>query len=179
MKFKLRPNETVEWRSKKGTGFWARMFLGFMFTVLFLVFFQYLGKGWTTGILIQLIVVMAGVGAYIAYCIRGNVIEYRLTNQRIVITMFGRVTKEYPLKMFEGKPVSQYLKYHVSYHGGGPRYNVNILHPKTLDTILHCKDINPSVLTILKKIGHIVKCKYCQTTNSVFNARCVHCGGVL
>ena len=179
MKFKLRPNETVEWRSKKGTGFWARMFLGFMGMLLFLVFFQYLSNGWNLGILVQLIGVMAGVVVFIIYCIRGNVIEYRLTNQRIVVTTFGRITKEYPLKLWEGKPVSQYLQKHISYHGGGPRYNVNILHPKTLDKILHCKDVNPSAIKILEKIGHIIKCKYCQTTNSVFNARCVHCGGSL
>ncbi len=179
MKFKLRPNETVEWRSKKGTGFWARMGIGVVGTLLFLVGFQFLSEGWDTKVSAGLILAIAIIVGYIAYAIRGNVIEYRLTNQRIVITTFGRVTKEYPLKMWEGKPVSQYLKYHVSYHGGGPRYNVSILHPKTLDAVLHCKDINESTITILKKIGHIVKCKYCQTTNSVFNARCSHCGGVI
>ena len=181
MKFKLRPNETVEWRSKKGAGFWARWFGILVACVGFFVLLQttaFNDWGWLTWL--GLIITVVGTVVISSMFIKGKAVEYRLTNQRIVVTRFGRITKEVSLKLFEGKPVSQFMEKYSAYMASGEqRYTLTLLHPTTLDKILHCRDVNPAAIKILEKIGHIVKCRYCQTTNSIFNARCVHCGGPL
>ena len=182
MKFKLRPNETVEWRSTKGAGFWAVWCGGVMALsgILVLVYAFIIPMSAWGGLWLGVIGIPLGLIMVIYKFIQGKAVEFRLTNQRIVITKFGKITKEVSLKLYEGKPVSQFLQEHTAYMANDePRYTLKILHPKTLDTIIHCKDIHPSALKILRKIGHVIKCKYCQTTNPVFNARCSHCGGVI
>jgi DNA replicative helicase MCM subunit Mcm2 (Cdc46/Mcm family) len=109
--------------------------------------------------------------------------RYVLTNQRIVETRFGKIVKEIVLADFMGKPISQFLdKQAAGTVNEQPVYNVRITNPRSLD-IIEFRSLNESAVEALERIleraRQVVRCEYCNTSNSAASFVCSRCGAPL
>lgn len=123
--------------------------------------------------------ILAGLGLLFFSSVKAKSTKYILTNQRILVTSFGRIVKEISLSSFLGRPLTQFLDVEsVGYSNGQQISNVRITDPKTADFI-ELNNLNPSAVNILKKISQTVRCTYCKTNNSAFNPVCSLCNAPL
>jgi hypothetical protein len=189
---RLRPNEEVEWTTRKGF-FSLSLILAFFGAVagVFLAIFGFIG-GTIDGQPLQpnpvlgltgVALILIGLGYAAISFVAVKSTKYILTNQRIVETKSDKIVKEIALADFMGKPISQFLdKQTAGTVNKQPVFNVRITNPKSLDFI-ELKSLNERAVEtlegILERARQVVRCKYCNTNNSATNFVCSHCAAPL
>ncbi len=188
----LLPGENIEWVTQKGL-ISASFILAIMgvFGGVFPVVFGFLG-GESNGVpfssnptlgWIGVALILVALCCLIILSVRTKSTKYILTNQRIVVTGFGKVVKEMSLSSFMGKPVSQFVDKTIAGTANDkPVYNIRITNPESLNFI-EFKSLNESAVgrleRILEQARQMVRCKYCARTNSANSSVCNHCGAPL
>lgn len=189
---RLLPGENVEWTTRKGF-FSLSLVLAFFGMVggAVLAAFGFMGGKSNGQILppnptlgwIGVSLIPVGLGYVIFSFVVAKSTRYVLTNQRIVETRFGKIVKEIVLADFMGKPISQFLdKQAAGTVNEQPVYNVRITNPRSLD-IIEFRSLNESAVEALERIleraRQVVRCEYCNTSNSAASFVCSRCGAPL
>ena len=188
----LLPEENIEWVTQKGL-----ISVSFILTIMsvflgvFPAIFGFLG-GESNGVpfppnptlgWIGIALILVALGCLIILSVRTKSTKYILTNQRTVVTRFGKVVKEMSLSSFMGKPVSQFVDKTIAGTANDqPVYNIRITNPESLDSI-EFKSLNESAVErlerILEQARQMIRCKYCARINSANSSVCNHCGAPL
>ena len=176
----LLPAENVVWARPRGMSFWVVFcsgMLGIGGGVCTLMAFILFGN--ILGVLL-LILMSIGFIFIIRAFIRGGHIKYFLTNERLIETRKGIVTREVSLDRFKGKPLSQFVeKKVIGTVNNQPVYKIRILDPVSAEILMELKDLDESSIGAFEKIGQTVKCPYCGAKNRANSLECRHCGASL
>ena len=60
-----------------------------------------------------------------------------------------------------------------------PIYTIRIYDPQSGDVLIDLKDLDGTSTMALEKIGHTIRCSYCDTKNTSISTQCHYCGGPL
>lgn len=139
----------------------------------------YLMFGIILGIPLSILMII-GFFFIIRSFIKGRHTKYFLTNERLIETRKGTVTREVSLDRFRGKPLNQFVaKTVIGTINNQPIYKIRIHDPVSGEVLMELKDLDENSIRAFEKMGQIVKCSYCGAKNPANSLECRHCGASL
>jgi len=176
----LKLGENVVWARKRGTSFWVifcSMMLGIGGTVCTINAYVFVG----VFLAVPLLILMAiGFFFILRAFANGRDIKYYLTNERLIETRKGRVTKEISLTTFHGKSLNQFFETKViGTVNNQPVYVIKIYDQSSGNVLMEFKDLDSASVEALERIGQIIECRYCGFKNMANSLECKNCGAPL
>jgi ribosomal protein L40E len=127
-----------------------------------------------------LILMVIGFFFIVRAFIQGRHTRYFLTNERLIETRNGIITKEVSLDKFKDKPLSQFVeKKAVGTVNNQPVYKIRIYDPVSADLLMELKDLDETSIRAFEAFVQTIKCPYCGAKNPVNSLDCRNGGASL